>query len=237
LAKNGGWREMNIRVRKNWTIIAIFTLLFVMAWVIPVTAAPVFSSITPNTGPTAGGTAVTITGTDFDSGGSFGVTIDGANAAGVYVSPTTITATTPAHAAGAVDVVITNNTGEIATGTGAFTYVAPPTFGSIAPTSGPTAGGTAVTITGSNFVAGPSLGVTIGSVAATSVVRVDAAHITAVTPAGTAGAKDVVVTSGDGQTDTGTGAFTYVAAPVAPIAAFTNATPRSGTAQQRSRQW
>ena len=55
--------------------------------------------------------------------------------------------------------------------------------------SGPTAGGTPVTITGSNFVSGGSFGVTIGSVAASSVVRVDATHITAVTPAGTAGAE------------------------------------------------
>ena len=53
------------------------------------------------------------------------MTIGGANAAGVYVNPTTITATTPAHAAGAVNVVITNNDGQTATGTGAFTYVAP----------------------------------------------------------------------------------------------------------------
>ena len=107
---------------------------------------------------------------------------------------------------------------------GAFTYIAGPTFTSIAPTSGPSAGGTPVTITGSNFVAGPSFGVTIGSVAATSVVRVDATHITAVTPAGTAGAKDVVVTSSDGQIhQPGLDAFTYTAGPT-----FGTISPTSG---------
>jgi hypothetical protein len=51
---------------------------------------------------------------------------------------------------------------------------------------------------------------TIGGAAATSVVWVDSSHITAVTPVGTAGAKDVVITNNDGQFVTGVGAYTYV---------------------------
>ena len=121
-------------------------------------AGPTFTSITPPSGPTTGGTPVTITGSNFVSGGSFGVTIGGTNANGVYVNPTTITATTPAHAAGAVNVVITNNDGQTVTGANAFTYSAGPTFSSITPSSGPTTGGTPVTITGSNFVSGGSFG-------------------------------------------------------------------------------
>ena len=54
------------------------------------------------------------------------MTIGGANAAGVFVNTTTITATTPAHAAGAVNVVITNNDGQNVTGTNAYTYTARP---------------------------------------------------------------------------------------------------------------
>jgi hypothetical protein len=86
----------------------------------------------------------------------------------------------------------------------------PPTFTSISPVSGPTAGGTAVTITRTDFVSGGSFGVTIGGTAATSVVWVDSSHITAVTPAGTAGAKNVVITNNDGQFVTGVGAYRYV---------------------------
>ncbi|MBN2771604.1 MAG: hypothetical protein JXR90_12980, partial [Spirochaetes bacterium] len=41
------------------------------------------------------------------------------------VDATTITATTAAHAAGLVDVVITNNDGQTITGTNAYTYVSP----------------------------------------------------------------------------------------------------------------
>jgi hypothetical protein len=86
----------------------------------------------------------------------------------------------------------------------------PPTFTSITPNSGPIVGGTPVTIVGSNFVSGGSFGVTIGGAAATSVVWVDTSHITAVTPAGTAGVQTVVITNNDGQFVTGVGAYTYV---------------------------
>ena len=128
----------------------------------------------------------------------FGVTIGGANAAGAYVNPTTITATTPAHAAGAVNVVITNNDGQSITGTNAYTYTAGPTFTSITPTSGPTAGGTPVTITGSNFVDVGLFGVTIGGANAAGAY-VNPTTITATTPAHAAGAVNVVITNNDGQ--------------------------------------
>ena len=144
------------------------------------------------------------------------MTIGGAAATSVVrVNDTHITAVTPASTAGTKDVVVTNNDGQTATGTNAYTYTAGPTFTSITPTSGPLAGGTPVSIVGSNFISGGSFGVTIGGAAATSVVRVNANQITAVTPTGTAGVKDVVVTNNDGQTATGTGSFTYIALPIA----------------------
>jgi len=61
---------------------------------------------------------VTITGTNFATGAT--VTLGGAGATNVVVvSATQITATTPAHAAGAVNVVVTNpdtQTGTLANG-------------------------------------------------------------------------------------------------------------------------
>ena len=72
------------------------------------------------------------------------MTFGGQPTTGVSVTDAShIAATTPAHAAGAVNVVVTNGDGQIASGgTGAFTYVTPaPTFISIAPSSGSTAGG------------------------------------------------------------------------------------------------
>ena len=81
---------------------------------------------------------------------------------------------------------------------------------SVTPNSGATAGGTAITITGANLTG--AISVTVGGIAATSVVVVSSTSITAVTPAGTAGAKSVAVTTPDG-TATAENAFTFVAPP------------------------
>jgi hypothetical protein len=81
---------------------------------------------------------------------------------------------------------------------------------SITPDSGPTKGNTTISIRGTNFVSGGSFGVKIGGAAAISVVRVNATTITAKTPAGSAGARNVVVTNKDGQTGTKAGVFTYL---------------------------
>lgn len=85
-----------------------------------------------------------------------------------------------------------------------------PEITDIDPDEGPEAGGTSVTITGTDFQTGAT--VTIGGNAATSVVVVDPTEITCTTPAGTAGAVDVVVTNPDTGTDTLVGGFTYLAA-------------------------
>src|SRR5207248_1078855 len=110
---------------------------------------PTLSSTAPNSGPTAGGTSVTITGSDFTNVQS--VTIGGHDLASLSeIDSTPITGVTPAAAAGAKDVVVTTQF-DSATLAGAFTYILSPAISSIAPNSGPTAGGTSVTITGSDF--------------------------------------------------------------------------------------
>ncbi len=73
-------------------------------------AAPAVSAIHPNFGPAAGGTAVVISGSNFQAGDS--VTIGGVAATGVNVTgPGTITAVTGAHATGLVDVVVSGGGG------------------------------------------------------------------------------------------------------------------------------
>lgn len=76
----------------------------------PCPAPPTVSAVSPNNGPTAGGTVVTITGTHFEPGAS--VTFGGTPAGTVgFVNDTTLTAVTPAHATGAVAVAITTDHG------------------------------------------------------------------------------------------------------------------------------
>jgi hypothetical protein len=86
-------------------------------------AAPAITTITPDEGPTVGGTSVTITGTDLTTTSS--VTFDGAPASFVVVSPTELSAVTPAGAAGTADVVVTTAGGSDTLAAG-FTYIAGP---------------------------------------------------------------------------------------------------------------
>ena len=80
-------------------------------------------SISPVNGPTAGGTSVTITGTGFAAGAT--VAIGGNPCTSVtVVSSTSITCTTPPHAAGAVDVVVSVGTLQSSL-PGSYTYIAP----------------------------------------------------------------------------------------------------------------
>ncbi|HHN45883.1 MAG TPA: DUF1565 domain-containing protein, partial [Planctomycetes bacterium] len=165
------------------------------------------SSITPDRGTNAGGTPVTITGWGF-SLGTVQVTFAGSNASGITVnSDTEITCNTPSYGTNAwVAVVVTADT-ESATRSNGFYYFIPPNITSVNPTSGPSAGGTEVTIDGTGFLAGAA--VTFGVNPATDVA-VTATQITCRTPASAvAGAVDVTVANADGGSDTHPAAFTY----------------------------
>jgi hypothetical protein len=71
---------------------------------------------------------------------------------------------------------------------------------SVSPNSGPTTGGTSVTITGTNFTGATA--VKFGSTAATSFVVNSATSITATSPAGVLGAVDITVTTSAGTSAT-----------------------------------
>ena len=199
-----------------------------------VLAPPTVSAITPQAGPVAGGTAVTITGTGFAASGlgattavDFGTVVVNCTLAPspcTVNSPTSLTVTSPAGSAGWVDVTATNvgGTSAIST-TDQFTYVAGPTVSAITPQAGPVVGGTAVTITGTGFAAS-GLGATTAVDFGTVVVNCTLApspctvnsptSLTVTSPAGSAGWVDVTVTKVGGTSATsGADKFTYMAQP------------------------
>ena len=178
-------------------------------------AVPTVTGISPTSGPAAGGTSVTITGTSFT--GATAVNFGTTAATGVtVVNDTTITAFSPAGT-GVVDVTVTTPAGtSTASAADQFTYLvaAAPTVTGISPTSGPAAGGTSVTITGTNFTGASA--VNFGTTAATGVTVVNDTTITAVSPAGT-GVADVTVTTPSGTSTASTAdQFTYLAATAPP---------------------
>nr|WP_314607725.1 putative Ig domain-containing protein [uncultured Janthinobacterium sp.] len=185
---------------------------------------PTITGVSPASGPTTGGTSVTITGTGFT--GATAVKFGATNATGYTVnSATQITATAPAGSAGTVNVTVTTAGGTSATGAAnQFTYIPAPTVTSISPTAGPTAGGTSVTITGTGLTG--TTAVTFGATAATGFTVNSATQITATAPAGSAGTVNVRVTTTGGTSATSAAnQYTYVATPT-----VTSISPTSGPA-------
>jgi heme/copper-type cytochrome/quinol oxidase subunit 2 len=172
---------------------------------------PTITSFTPRTGSTSGGTVVAITGTNFQNGAiaRFG---ESTAVSTTVNSATSINAISPIHGAGDVTLTVTNPDGQNGSAS-AFTYVLPPvSVASVSPSSGSNAGGTAITISGSNFDSGAT--VLIGSLSASNVNVVNANSITATTPPGPfdfsgSASRDVTVTNPDGRTATLTNGFSY----------------------------
>src|SRR5207253_3065436 len=146
--------------------------------------------------------------------GATSVKFGATNAAGFSVDTDgQITATAPAHAAATVDVTVTTVGGTSATSASdQFTFVAAPVVTSVAPTAGPPAGGTSVTLPGSEFTGATS--VKFGATNASSFSVDTGGQITATSPAESAGTVDVTVTTVGGTSATSASdQFTFVAAP------------------------
>ncbi|MEU7519813.1 IPT/TIG domain-containing protein [Kitasatospora aureofaciens] len=183
-------------------------------------ATPVVTSVSPASGPAAGGTRVTVTGTAFT--GATAVRFGAITASFTVVSDTQITATAP-PGTGTVQVTVTTPSG-ISTQFVTYTYstTSGPTLASVAPSSGPAAGGTTVTLTGTGFTGATA--VLFGTTAAASFTVVSGTQITATTPPGT-GTVQVTVVTGSG-TSNGV-PFTYTTAPLPTLASVA---PSSGPA-------
>ncbi|MGX1761893.1 IPT/TIG domain-containing protein [Streptomyces lydicus] len=168
--------------------------------------APVLTTLTPTSGPTAGGNVVTINGTGLS--GASSVKFGGSSGVIVTNTATQITVIAPAGGVGSVNVTVTTAGG---TSNGlAYTYVAvpAPVLSSLSPTSGPTAGGNVVTINGTNLSGASS--VKFGSNAAT-VLTNTAGQITVIAPAGPPSSVNVTVTTAGGTSNPLP--YFYLAAP------------------------
>jgi hypothetical protein len=156
-------------------------------------------NLSPNQGPLAGGTAVTITGINFT--GTTSVDFGATSASSFTVnSPTSITAISPAEPAGVVDVTVSTPEGTSpTTSADRFSYGVP-TVASVKPKSGPVGGGTAVKITGTNLLGATKVKFGSADASSFSVQTVKGVTtITAVSPAEPAGLVDITV-AGPGGT-------------------------------------
>ena len=174
-------------------------------------APPQIASISPTSGPTAGGTTVIIRGSGFTGASKV---LFGATAANSFTvnNDTQITAVSPAGS-GTVHVTVITPVGTTAASNAdRFTYLAaPPHIASISPTSGPMAGGTTVTIRGSGFTGANK--VLFGATAANSFTVNSDRQITAVSPAGSGTVHVTVMTPVGTTAASNADRFTYLAAP------------------------
>ena len=183
--------------------------------------SPTVSGLSRSTGQATGGTALSITGAVFQTGAT--VSFGGAPATNVTViSATQITATTPAHAPGPVDITRDEPEWALQRSARASSPMYPaPLLATVSPPNGDTAGGTAIAIGGTGFQLGAT--VTIGGAAAVAVAVVNATQMICVTPASTASAgpltvaADIVVTNPDGTFGTLRGGFVYQQRPALVI--------------------
>ncbi len=154
---------------------------------------------------------MTLSGANFVAGATT-VAFDGQSATLYDSTPTSITALTPAHAAGPTTVTVTTG-GATATLTGSFTYLLPPTVREVSPTSGPAGGFTPITIVGENFRAGTTV-VTFDGRLLVCPTFVNANRIEGFTPPGT-GTETVAAADALGGSLTGADApYAYLPAVV-----------------------
>lgn len=196
-------------------------------------AEPTVTGINPPGGLPAGGTPVTISGSNFTLG-TTSVTFNGTAAGSVNVTGTlTLTAITPAGSLGPANVVVTTLAGSSAAFSG-FTYARVPTISDVVetgqppgtPARGPTTGGTPITITGADFQVGARVflgGLPAAAGAeATQVVAISSTQINAVTPLfplprHRPGGTSVVVLNPDGQSGSLDPGFDYLLLPAPHI--------------------
>lgn len=207
-------------MRRVSACLATFVVILLLPAAAAHAQAPQLTAVSPTSGSSLGGQTITLLGSNFVPGTT--VTFGGVAAPSASViSATQIFATTPAHAPGLVSVAVTNGNGS-STLPNSFTFIQPPLLSAVSPPQGPTAGGTAVTLTGSGFTTGTSA--RFGGVLASSVVIVSSTTITCLTPAGPAGPADVQVSNANGVNIL-PGAFTYLPPPT-----ITSVAPQQGPA-------
>jgi len=190
---------------------------------------PTLTSINSVSTLLAGGTTVTLQGTQFGTTDTQ-VRIGEKLCSQVQVqSSAQLTCVVPPYDPGSYRVTVINRWGQESTEPVQFTYYAhpAPAISAVNPSAGPLAGGNLVTVSGANFRSGAV--VHVGGLECAQVNVLSPSQLTCRTPAQTAGTYTFKVTHTDGQTGTFSNSYTYRPAPQVTSVTPTRGLPSSGT--------
>ncbi len=191
-------------------------------------AAPTVTGLSSSSGPTGGGNNVTVTGTNLAS--AVGVSFGSDPADFTVLSDTSISVTVPAQLASTVHVTVTSPYGTSATSSAdQYTYSGTaPTVTGLDVTQGPAAGGTLLTVLGSNFNGTSS--VSFGSTSTTAFTVLSSTSLLVTVPSLTAGTCHVTVTNPYGTYSTSSAdQLTAVDAPAVTSLGTTSGPTGGGT--------
>ncbi|SDA39468.1 putative Ig domain-containing protein, partial [Pseudomonas sp. NFPP15] len=191
--------------------------------VVTSSAVPTLTSVSPNSGSIAGATAVTLTGSNFT--GATSVSFGGTAAPSYTVNnATTITATTPAHAAGAVNVTIITPGGS-ATLTNGYTYAVPaPTVGPVSATVAANSSANSITL---SLSGGAATSVAVASAASHGTATASGTSISYTPTAGFSGTDSFTYTATNASGTSSPATVTITVTP--PTLAITPTTLPNGT--------
>ncbi len=174
---------------------------------------PIITSITPNSGSAAGGTAVTIRGVNFEIG--TGVLFGSTSAKSVNrVNSNLLEVVTPAGAPGPVTVTVVSGDKQSAIFESGFSFdddaaaSDAPSVTLIEPDRAPILGGTRVTITGEGFEQGTQ--VIFGGFLGADAEMISDRQLRVIAPAQASGMVDVMIRRPDGRTVVMDDAFEFV---------------------------
>jgi uncharacterized protein with beta-barrel porin domain len=191
--------------------------------VVGASSTPTLTSAAPNSGSTAGATSVVLTGTNLT--GATAVSFGGTAASSFIVnSATSITAITPAHAAGVVSVAVTTPSGTTPPNT-AYTYAVPaPTVGPVSATVAANSSANPITL---SLSGGAANSVAVASAASHGTATASGTSITYTPTAGYSGQDTFTYTATNAS---GTSSPATVTVTVsAPTLAITPTTVPNGT--------
>ena len=182
-----------------------------------VVPAPTVTGLSPTSGPTTGGSSVTIAGTNL--AGATAVTFGGANATITGNTPTQITATAPVGSTGSVNVTVTTPGGT--SGPATYTYVAAPLANNVSATVAYNSSANPITL---NITGGTPTSVAVASGASHGTATASGTSITYTPTTGYSGSDSFTYSATNAGGTSAPATVTITVNPQAPVANAVSAT-------------